>query len=74
MRAAPSRKGSSMTDYTQRGLIPREPRRTPMSDGPCLDPVAVVDALERKIGVPLRVARAEAVYLLFDDGLDEPPD
>jgi hypothetical protein len=63
-----------MTDYTQCGLIPREPMRTLTPDDPRLDPVAVVDALERKIGVPVQVARAESVCLLFDDGLDEPPD
>jgi hypothetical protein len=62
-----------MTHYTQPGLIPREPRRILMPDDPRLDPVAVVDALERKLGIPFQVARAENVYLVFD-GLDEPPD
>lgn len=63
-----------MTQYIERGPIPREPRRILMSDDSRPDPAAAVDAIERRLGLPVQVAYAADVRRISGDYLDEPPD
>ena len=63
-----------MTQHIERGLIPRETRWIRVSEDSRLDAAAAVDALEEKIGIPLQVVRAEDVFRISGDDLDEPPD
>lgn len=72
MWAVPAEGGLAMTRETERRPIPREPGRTRMSDDSRPDPAAAVEALERKVGIPLQIAGAP--HRMSGDPLDEPPD